>query len=215
MPHVIEWDGDEPFIRVNDEFRLTPYRDPEDTEGMCEISNFPDVGKWSYMRPYPYTVPDARIWFDLTVPSQKAAVALLKANKEEAADVGEVSPASTPTPPLSVIPFIVLRDKTGKYLGDASLTFEDDVWVIAYALNPSLWGKGVGTQMVKTLIEWGEESNGVKEVHAAVVSMDHLGTLWGDNGPVVGNLLYHADRTSGIGDVLHINKHGVQSHALD
>lgn len=45
--------------------------------------------------------------------------------------------------------------------------------------------------------------------------MDHLGSLWGDYGPVVGNLLYHADRTSGIGDVLHINKHGVQSHALD
>jgi GNAT superfamily N-acetyltransferase len=74
-------------------------------------------------------------------------------------------------------PFVVLRHED-KYVGDFWLVQESlpmgewekgDAWVLAYALLPEFWGKGVGTAAVKTVIEWAEETLGVREIVAVSV----------------------------------------------
>jgi len=132
-----------------------------------EISNAPAVGKWSYTRPYPYIREHATGWLDLLIRRQQADLEYLKH-----ADADGDTSTATPTPTAS--PFVVIRLQD-KYIGDVSLTFEgispgeaavEKGWVLAYALHPEYWGRGIASAAVRTLLEWGAERMGADTVYA-------------------------------------------------
>jgi RimJ/RimL family protein N-acetyltransferase len=63
-----------------------------------------------------------------------------------------------------VCPFTVVR-RDGAYVGDLGL-WREDGWVVAYALDPAVHGRGVGTAVVGTVLEWGAAALRVRSVQA-------------------------------------------------
>lgn len=43
-----------------------------------------------------------------------------------------------------------------------------DGWEVVYALDPSVWGRGLGTELVVALTAYGHETLGLDELHATV-----------------------------------------------
>ncbi|ORY23267.1 hypothetical protein BCR39DRAFT_361401 [Naematelia encephala] len=104
--HHIQWDSttDEPFLPVPGfpTLRLTPYREGEQAD-MVELCNHPLVGRYSYLRPYPYDLSHAQWMYDNIINKNLVpAVSTLRSLRE--------SPLQPNTlPPLVTYPLSVLR----------------------------------------------------------------------------------------------------------
>ncbi|EIW73048.1 hypothetical protein TREMEDRAFT_59211 [Tremella mesenterica DSM 1558] len=94
MTYGIQWDEDRqelyiPVIPNNHidqkttiegegekEYRLTPWRE-EDRGDMVRICNHPEIGKWSFRRPFPFLPSDADYFLVLRRPEIQHTLSLL------------------------------------------------------------------------------------------------------------------------------------------
>ncbi|BEI82832.1 hypothetical protein CcaverHIS002_0307000 [Cutaneotrichosporon cavernicola] len=155
----IHWANDEPYLTVpsHPHITITPYKDnPADLAALVRIANDPRVGKWSFGRPYPFSLADARKRVDDNV-TQAEAVAELRAGRK-----------------VGVNPFTVVR-WDGAYVGDLVL-FKKEEWEVAYALDPEVHGRGVGTAVIRTVLEWAVAELGVRSVEATAQTANPAST---------------------------------------
>jgi RimJ/RimL family protein N-acetyltransferase len=63
----------------------------------------------------------------------------------------------------------------GQYVGHAEIKHTETVagYEIIYALAPTAWGTGLGTELAATLVEYGFGTLGLTEVHATVAAPNH------------------------------------------
>ncbi|WWD22628.1 hypothetical protein CI109_107121 [Kwoniella shandongensis] len=166
-----------PYLSIpnHPELRLTPYLETDDDD-LIKLFNDPEIGKWSWRRPYPYTV-EHMDFVTSALPQRQALVKLIT----------ETLPNPVPLTKFDsrYFPFGVLRHvPSGRLIGDmyvgptssfshstveveeGGTQFEDgEVWEMAYNVSSQWQGKGVGSAMIKTTLEY-LKWQGVKKVNA-------------------------------------------------
>jgi len=118
------------------------------------LCNAPVVSKWTYTRPYPFETTHARGILDKSLGAQAVAVKDLAAG-----------PVST----VSALPFTVIRDREGRYVGDVALyTVPDDLGrrELSYAVHPDWHGRGVGGRAARAVLGFAVARMGVRRFQA-------------------------------------------------
>ncbi|WOO84534.1 uncharacterized protein LOC62_06G008052 [Vanrija pseudolonga] len=166
MTAGVQWDDTtgEPYLDLpgHPGVRITPYHDtPAEEDALIEISNLPEVGRWSYGRPYPdYTRADARERLDELVAPQAATAAALREN---------------PAAVVTTCPFAVVRDDTGAYLGEVYVWPDNEregFLELSYSLFPRVQGRGLGAAAVRRIVEWAGPALGAHTVEAMVETVN-------------------------------------------
>ncbi|KAL1407231.1 hypothetical protein Q8F55_006648 [Vanrija albida] len=139
MASAVQWDDStgEPYLDVpgHPGVRLTPYRDTRaEEDALIEISNRPDVGRWSYGRRYPLRAEPGT-----AVPTAPFSVV----RGPDGAYLGEVYVwADAERPGVLEMSYSLLPDARGRGLGAASVRA-----VVGWA------GRGMGAHTVEAMVE--------------------------------------------------------------
>ncbi|KAL1407230.1 hypothetical protein Q8F55_006647 [Vanrija albida] len=161
---VVHWDAaaDEPYLELPGipGYRLTPHRFcAAEEDDLIELSNMPEVARWSYRRPYPYDRGHARAWIETMNTNTRDSVDALKAD---------------PSASVPVLPFVVVRDPNGRVVGDVGIWKEADEMrpyarSLGYTLHPKLHRRGIGSASVGTVIAWARDRlDGAKVIDAGI-----------------------------------------------
>lgn len=103
----------------------------------------------------------------------------------------------------------------GELVGHAELKRTDTVdgFELIYALTPSIWGQGLGTELAETIVAYGFDTLGLDELYATVhpenrgslavlrkIGFDHVRDIENDDGQITIVLRRRADRVGGSRD---------------
>lgn len=178
---LVQWDAErnEPFIPLPSipDLRLSPLR-LDDIPGIVRLCNDPRVGKYSRMRPYPYTESNAVWLFDNYGESNRKNVQKLEAWMKDRSSARPL--VQFPLQALRYVPskapgadgaqskleglnvvegefignlHLIPQELDGKIENMLELPPQEQAWIVAYDILPNLQGRGIGKAMLRAGIE--------------------------------------------------------------
>lgn len=127
------------------------------------LSDHPRVAQWTYTRPTPLSAAYARGVLDKNIAPQRAAVAELQS-----------------AAPVAHLPFTVIRDEKGRYIGDVALYPVPDSperRELSYTLHPDVHGRGIGGKAARAVLGFAVAHMGITSFQAVSENRNHSLTL--------------------------------------
>ncbi|WWC90280.1 uncharacterized protein L201_005213 [Kwoniella dendrophila CBS 6074] len=152
-------DDGQPYIPLpnHPELRLTTWKE-NDIDGIIELFNLPNIGKWGHGRPYPFTREDALKDFPNIELHQKYLKILIK-------DLPNSSPnklidyPSSKLGPLSALKVKENKNGSEKLIGTLNLkqstrSTNGKDWELSYYVHDNYTKQGIATDMVQKGLEF-------------------------------------------------------------